>query len=428
LLSTIQRCDQSKYKKMTQERTPQDFLALIKKELRDYVVPFWLKYSLDKEYGGYFNNLDRDGKVFDTKKHIWLQGRQVWMLSKLYNSGIPEFHTTEILEAAKLGAEFLVKHAKEPNNNRVYFTLTREGKPSYLQRKIFSECFYSMALSEYSRASGQHSYMDEALEVFQSILSWVHKDHLPQGRPRYDHGDSTTKISELNVPMILLNLIEELRDTSNMTKYNPHLFESEAEWCLSEIKLHVNSEKKMVFETVRADGQLLLESPEGRLLNPGHAIEAGWFLLSFLEHNPKIKDHAQLTEMATNMINWSYDIGWDKEYGGGLLYFIDSEGYSPLQLEWDMKLWWTHNESMIAFAKLYQITGDEKYWKKFVQVTTYSFDHFSDHEYGEWYGYLSRDGKVSQRFKGGPYKGCFHVPRSLLLCEQILQEIMNKNN
>ena len=56
-----------------------------KSELLDKVVPFWLEKSQDKEFGGYFTCLNRDGSVFDTDKFIWLQGREGWMFATLYN-------------------------------------------------------------------------------------------------------------------------------------------------------------------------------------------------------------------------------------------------------------------------------------------------------------------------------------------------------
>ncbi len=58
-------------------------------ELFENVIPFWEKHSPDPENGGYFNCLDRDGYVYDTTKHVWLQARQVFMFSKLSNSGRP---------------------------------------------------------------------------------------------------------------------------------------------------------------------------------------------------------------------------------------------------------------------------------------------------------------------------------------------------
>ncbi|MGE4568646.1 MAG: AGE family epimerase/isomerase, partial [Bacteroidales bacterium] len=54
-------------------------------ELLDNVVPFWLNRSQDREFGGYFTCLDRQGNVFDTDKFIRLQAREVWLFSMLCN-------------------------------------------------------------------------------------------------------------------------------------------------------------------------------------------------------------------------------------------------------------------------------------------------------------------------------------------------------
>lgn len=376
-------------------------------ELYSRVLPFWLRNSLDQEFGGYFNCLDRDGKPYDTKKHVWLQGRQVWMLSKIYNH-LGGGDTAQVyLEGAHVGAKFLRKHAKT-EGNRVYFCLTREGNPVYLQRKMFSECFYVMALAEYARASGDESARQEARDVFESVIQFA-KDPTLIGRPVYG---GEKPVSSLAVPMILLNLIEEVNDPGESG------YAELAKWCVERINLHIRPELSLVLETVGVDGKLI-DSPEGRLVNPGHAIEAGWFLMQYAR---KTNDEVLLRQ-SIKMIDWSYDFGWDEQYGG-LFYFLDRDGYSPLQLEWNMKLWWPHCEAMVAFLMAYQSTGDDRYWKKFEHLTDYSFKHFADPEYGEWFGYLDRQGKMAMRFKGGPYKGCFHVPRALHLCEKVLDELL----
>ncbi|MEQ8819038.1 MAG: AGE family epimerase/isomerase [Sumerlaeia bacterium] len=377
--------------------------------LRESVIPFWMNHSLDRELGGYFNCLDRDGSVYDTKKHIWLQGRQVWMLSKLHNADPSAKDAGAFRDAATLGADFLRNRARD--GQRVFFSLTREGKPHFLQRKMFSECFYVMAMAEYARATGDASARAEADELFQSILRYA-KDPSLLGRPVYDNGLPAT--GELAVPMILLNLIEELNGADGND------FEDIAQWCVERIKLHVRHDLKMVMETVPLDGSLL-DTPEGRLLNPGHAIEAGWFLMSYARK----RGLADLEKMALAMIDWSFETGWDKEEGG-IYYFLDRGGYSPLQLEWSMKLWWPHCEAMIAFLMAYDTTGEAAYFEKYLQVADYSFAHFDDPQHGEWFGYLDRHGRVSQRFKGGPYKGCFHVPRALWMCEGLLGGLIAK--
>ncbi|XP_069785283.1 N-acylglucosamine 2-epimerase [Narcine bancroftii] len=89
-----------------------------------------------------------------------------------------------------------------------------------------------------------------------------------------------------------------------------------------------------------------------------------------------------------------------------------------------MKLWWPHTEALVAFLLGYQVSRDPQMLDCFRQVFQYTFSHFPDPEHGEWYGYLNRQGDVTHTFKGGPYKGCFHLPRCLYLCETILDDLL----
>lgn len=378
----------------------------IERELFDSVLPFWEKYSLDVKNGGFYNCLDREGKVYDTRKHVWLQGRQTWMFSKLYNTVEQK---QSWLDMAKSGAEFLLNHTKR-EDDRVYFCVTEEGKGLWMQRKIFSECFWIMALAEYSRASGEEKYKKEALNLFEKVWDWS-SDFTKVGRPAYE---GAQRMNSLAVPMIMLNLIEEISG-GDFEKYTDKVSK-----CIDMMKLHVHKDRKIVFENVAPDGSFV-DNLDGRMLNPGHAIEAGWFLQHWALH---LKDK-ELSDLAVNMVRWSFERGWDEQYGG-ILYFLDSEGHSPVQLEWDMKLWWPHNEAMYAHLLNYSVTGNEKDFEDFERVMDYSFKHFSDPEYGEWFGYLNRRGECTHEFKGGPYKGCFHVPRALLLCRNLLMELEEK--
>jgi N-acylglucosamine 2-epimerase len=378
------------------------YKSVYENELFNHVIPFWEKHSVDLRNSGFWNCLDRDGSRYDSKKYMWLNGRQTWMFSKLYTvvDQRPEW-----LEIARLGADFLRTHARRADG-RVYFSMTETGKPVHMQRKIFSECFWIMAMAGYSRASGDASAMEEAKELLEKVWEWS-RDLTKVGRPVYA-GDTPSQ--SLAIPMILLNLIEEVAGDDRET-YRP-----EVEECIARMLLHVHEHEKTVYETVAPDGSFI-DSIEGRLLNPGHAIEAGWFL----QHWAQYLKRDDLSRTAVNMVRWSYDRGWDREKGG-IYYFLDSKGYSPTQLEWNMKLWWPHCEALYAHLLNYSITGDEQDRAAFEQVHEYTFSRFPDHEFGEWYGYLDRDGRVTHRFKGGPYKGCFHVPRTLLLCWKRMSE------
>ncbi|XP_077976850.1 N-acylglucosamine 2-epimerase-like [Glandiceps talaboti] len=389
----------------------QEFHDKIEKEL-DRTMEFWMTHSHDEEYGGFFTCLGRDGKVYDDLKYGWLQGRQVWMYCKLYNE-VERFHKPEILQAAVKGADFLMKNVKDPETLKCYFSLTRDGRPIKIQRTIFAECFYMLAMSEVARATKTQKYKEEAVNVLRKIQHWVMVDDTELGRPKLS---GTRPVNGLAIPMMLLYLIDELT-WDDITLANE--FTDLQDWTVQQALQHVQRDGTVILESVSTDGKEL-PGCEGRFMNPGHAIEAGWFLLDYaVKHNkPDIREIALQNFMVNPFLT-----GWDKKHDG-ILYFLDADGLSPTQLEWNMKLWWPHCEALIAFLKAYKETNDVKYIDYFTQVFDYTFSHFTDSQSGEWFGYLSQQGEVTQDFKGGPFKGCFHVPRCLFMCEKILKEIL----
>ena len=372
-------------------------------ELFENVLPFWERHSPDPEHGGYFNCLDRDGSPYDTTKYSWLQGRQAWIFSMLYRT---VEQREEWLDLARSGVEFLREHALRPNG-QVFFSLTRDGKPLYQQRKIFSECFYVMGLAGYARAAGRPDLLEEAKAELEQIWAWAY-DWSQVGRPVHE---GQPEAQQLAVPMILLNLIEVVAEGDEKT------YSREIDECIERIRRHVHPDAQHVFENVRPDGRRL-EGSDGRLLNPGHAIEAGWFL----QHWALRLDRPGLQDLATNMVRWSFETGWDDD-AGGLFYFLDAEGCPPTQLEWFMKLWWPHTEALYGHLLNYARTGGDDDWAAFEQVHDYTFEHFPDPVHGGWFGYLDRTGNVTHDCKGAPYKGCFHVPRGLLLCWRLLSAL-----
>ncbi|KAL5014051.1 hypothetical protein ScPMuIL_008321, partial [Solemya velum] len=362
---------------------------------------------------GYYNCLGRDGTIYSRLKHVWLQGRQVWMLARLYHE-TDRFQKPEILEAAVKGAEFLMKYAKNRETMKCYLVLTEDGKPVDVQRTIFSECFNVMGFSELSRATGRKKYMEEALKMMGKIVHWVYEDDTDLGKPKLVGKQHT---STMAVPMMLLCLIEQLETVDDsLAKDYEHLTKT----CIKEILTHIQRNGTVVLENVSPSGEEL-PGYDGRLMVPGHSIEAGWFLLRRIRKSGKSDMTNTIIE---SFITKPFNVGWDSQHGG-LFYFLDVDQHSPVQLEWDMKLWWPHNEALIAFLMAYKYTQNREYLEKFYAVFDFTFSHFVDSEHGEWYGYLSRRGEVSMDFKGGPWKGFFHLPRCLLMCEQMIRGLVS---
>ncbi len=383
--------------------------CLYKDELLTNVLPFWLDKSQDLEYGGYFTCLDRKGDVFDTDKFIWLQGRQVWMFSMLYNK---VEKCQEWLDCAVQGAEFLKKYGHDGNYNW-YFSLTREGEPLVEPYNIFSYTFAAMAFGQLSLATGSKEYAEIAKRTFDIILS---KKDNPKGKWSKIY-PGTRSLKNFGLPMILSNLALEIEHL-----LDPDILAKTVDDVIHEV-MNVFLRPELggiIVENVNEDGTLS-DSFDGRLVNPGHGIEAMWFMMDL----GKRLNRPELIEKAVETCLTMIEYGWDKEYGG-IYYFMDRLGRPTQQLEWDQKLWWVHVETLISLLKGYQLTGNKKCLEWYEKVHDYSWSHFKDPEHPEWWGYLNRQGEVLLDLKGGKWKGCFHVPRGLYQCWKIVEEINKK--
>jgi N-acylglucosamine 2-epimerase len=379
-----------------------------KNELLNKVVPFWENNSIDKEFGGYFTCLKRDGEVFDTDKFIWLQARQVWMFAKLYNEVEQK---PEWLQIALDGAEFLQKYGHDGKLNW-YFSLTREGQPLVQPYNIFSDCFATMAFGQLSKATGNDEFAAISKGTFQHILK-------RSDNPKGDYNKlvpGTRPLKGFSLPMILCNLALEIEHL-----LEPELVNSTVEKVLHEVmEVFYQPDSGLILENVNPDGSFS-DSFEGRLLNPGHAIEAMWFIMDLSERLRR----PELAQKAVDIALRTLKYGWDEKFGG-IFYFLDIKGNPPQQLEWDQKLWWVHIETLITMIKGYALTGNKECLAWFEKVHDYSWAHFADAEYGEWYGYLNRQGEVLLPLKGGKWKGCFHVPRGMFQVWKTLQKINDK--
>ncbi len=376
------------------------------KELKGNCLPFWLEHSQDKEFGGYFSCLDRKGNVYDTDKFIWLQGREVWMFAMLYNQY--EKHS-EWLDCALQGGEFLKKYGHDGNYN-FYFSTTREGKPLVQPYNIFSNTFACMAFAQLAKATGNDEYADISKKTFDRILSRYDnpKGVWEKGYP------GTRPLKGFALPMIICNMALEIEDIMD----DRSLLDKTIADCLHEVlDVFYKKEIGVMVENVSAVNGEMVDCFEGRVVNPGHNLEALWFLMDL---GIRLGDKALIersVKIALDVINY----GWDKEFGG-VFYFLDREGHPQQQLEWDQKLWWVHLESTIAMLKGYSLTGNKDCLEWFEKLHNYMWAHFKDTEYPEWYGYLNRRGEVLLPLKGGKWKGCFHVPRGLYKLGQLLSD------
>lgn len=387
-----------------------DFSQMSKRymdELLYGVLPFWLDNSQDPKYGGYYTCLNRDGSVYDKDKFIWLQGREVWMFSMLYN----RFRKNEEwLACARQGGEFLKKYGCDGNLD-FYFSLTREGKPIIQPYNIFSNTFACMAFAQLAQATGNDEYADLSKKIFKRILE---RKSNPKG-PWNKAYPGTRPMKDFALPMILCNMTLEAEKILD----DKELVESTIDYFMHEVMdVFYQPDLGVMVENVSSSDNSLVDCFEGRTVNPGHDLESLWFMENL---GVKMGDK-ELIKKCVDISLRVIEYGWDKEYGG-IFYFMDRKGYPQQQLEWDQKLWWVHIEAAIAMIKGYKLTGNVKCLEWFMKLDEYLWTHFKDKEYPEWFGYLNRRGEVLLPLKGGKWKGCFHVPRGLYEIGTMLSEL-----
>jgi N-acylglucosamine 2-epimerase len=384
------------------------------------VSPFWLRHGVDREYGGFLTALDRDGTVLDTDKSIWFQGRGAWMFATLYNT---VEKNPDWLAAAKSGVEFLHRHGRGPGG-KLYFTVTRDGRPLRMRRYVYSEAFAAVANAAYARAANDAYAAETAVGFFDAYLQASFPDAVATTGRIADWPKFAPKLSAETRPTMSLGPLliavvtaQELRENLGDLVVNGRTCTAWIDWAIDRIERYfVKPELAAVLEVVGPGGEVV-DHFDGRQLNPGHALECAWFIL----HEGKRRGDRRLVQLGSTMLDWMWKRGWDDEFGG-VFYFRDLLGL-PVQEYWhDMKFWWPHCEAIVATLLAWTLTGDDKYahWHK--QVHEWSFRRFPDAEFGEWYGYLHRDGRISTRLKGNMWKGPFHLPRMLWYCWRLSEE------
>lgn len=386
--------------------------AVYRDGLLQQCVPFWLKHGRDQEHGGVITGLDERGAVVDTDKFVWLQGRTAWTFANLYNT---VERRPEWLDFARSCLGFIRDHCRGAGG-KLYFSVTREGRPLRMRRYVYSECFTAIACAAYARATGDEAVAREAVEYF---ATYLHHSFTPGVMP--PKTDPKVRPQKGVAPhMIAIVTAQELRANLGDVVVKGKTCTQWIDSSLAEIERDFfKPEQAALMEVVGPDGAII-DHFDGRTLNPGHAIECAWFVLHEAKHRQR---DARLMALGLGILDCMWKRGWDSEFGG-LLYFTDLKGL-PVQEYWaEMKFWWPHNEAEIATLLAWQLTGDAKYADWHTKVHDWSHRVFADPVHGEWFGYAHRDGRISSRLKGGAWKGPFHLPRMQWYCWRLVEEMI----
>lgn len=352
------------------------------------ILPFWMEHGIDRECGGILTFLDREGKVYGYDKNVWFVGRALYTFSVVYNTVSRD---QRYLDVARHMYEFLPR-CTDSQTGRMPFVADREGRPAVTNDAYYSETFAAIGCAEYYLATGleeartlAHRYFDVAYALYKKELA------------------EATVSKALGPSMILLSVAQVLRQI-DFEKYHPI-----AGACAEEILTHLTPVG--LLENIGIHGERL-NTPAGREINPGHSLEAAWFLLA--EGVYRCDD--RLKQAARTVVDISMSVGYRE---GGIIAFCDCDGNPSEHLEWDMKIWWPQCEAMIALCLCYAVFGDASYLRRYEELRDWVLARYPDPVNGEWFGYMHYDGTLASSLKGNLSKGPFHLPRMLMLIDRI---------
>lgn len=412
---------------------PERYRLAARRELTESIVPFWSR-TLDSERGGIFNCWNNAGtQCVSRDKFTWSQGRFVWLWSRLADlagRGLMPGPAAPLLEQAERTVAFLLRHALL-DDGRCAFLLAEDGRvkeaiPGHGPApSIYADCFVVMGLAEYARVSGDRAVFDRAWQLFQHVEQRIVTGGFPTWPEPIPPGYESHAVA-----MIYLNLTLVLR-AAGVGLRDPR-------WAQARER-SLTATQRVMEGFMLPGGRIQELRPHddedatllSRHLNPGHALEGLWMLLTVAAEERR----ADWLNRAQEAVRACLERGWDQEYGG-ILHYVDFAGGRPtgiagdsvyernVQATWDTKLWWVHSEAIYTTALCRRLGGDAAMAGWFERVWDYSFRTFPhpDPAVGEWIQIRDRRGAPLERVVALPVKDPYHIARNLIQILELYSE------
>jgi len=384
-----------------------DLLAIYRAELLERVVPFWLEHAIDWQNGGILTCISDEGQILSEDKYMWSQLRAIWTFSALYNK---IERRQEWLDVAWHIFNFVKKYGRDEQGQWV-FCVNKDGEILQGATSIYADGFAIYGLTELARATNDQEVISLALETYEYVQRRLAHPGSYQTAPfEMPEGGKAHAVSMI-FSLVFNELGHYLGDRAMIEASLFHASEV--------LDVYLRPDQKLLYEFVYLDNSLM-DSPQGRSIVPGHAIESMWFMIHIFKRSG---DESRIRQ-AIEAIRWHVEFGWDDEYGG-ILHARDAEGGAPWWRFADAKLWWPHTETLYALLLAYEISREKWCLDWFARVHNYAFSHYPVLEHGEWTQKLDRQGNKLADTVALPVKDPFHLPRALIYCIEVLQRLAN---
>ncbi|HNX97518.1 MAG TPA: AGE family epimerase/isomerase [Candidatus Aminicenantes bacterium] len=371
-----------------------EYLAeFFRRHAAESLLPFWRKHSPDPECGGFFTLLDRRGGVLeDGGKSTAMQGRMVYGLTLGASlSGDPVY-----LDLARQGVDFLIRHGWDGRHGGWVQNLTRAGGVLHPGKHSFTQAFVMLGLAEYARASGEARALDWAERTYalaeRHLWDERHGGYFESGESDWRPG-STDKTVCIQLDMMIAAMA--LAAATRRPAYA-----ARARELASLVRDRMRDPGRGgILERFSADWGYR-PVPSRDQLWIGHCLKAAWLLLEL----DLLTGNREFRPLADELVDFCLNRGWDPRHGGFFQYVFRNGRVARGE-----KVWWTQCEGIQALLLRQALDGKTGPGDRFRRLADFSFSHFADAEFGEWFTSCRADGTVRDDRKGGAWKAAYHT-------------------
>jgi mannobiose 2-epimerase len=377
-------------------------------DLRQNVLPFWVRHVVDEEHGGFHGFVTDDLRVDPlAPKGGVLNARILWS----YSAALRRYGDPVYRRMADRAFECLLERFWDEEHGGLYWMLDHSGRPIADRKQVYNLAFGLYGLAEYHRATGRPEALARAVRLYEAIERHAADDGCGgywEARARDWSPLADVRLSEKdrNAPKSMNTHLHILEAYTNLLRVRDDARPRGRLRALVEVHLD------RIVDPATHHLRLFFDehwAPIGRTVSYGHDIEASWLLTEAARRLGDPGLLARATEAALGIARVTLAEGFDHEHGG-----VFAERGEDGHLD-DEKHWWMQAEAVVGFLNAYELTKDEAFLEAAERTWSFIDRFLVDHAHGEWRWRVRRGGSAVPGLpKVEPWKCPYHNTRAAL--------------